>query len=218
MRGEDELYVSRSTGKAVRRLTTNRLHDLAPAWSPDGTRIAFVRGETTRNRSSIWVMRADGRDPRRLTWGSIDLQPSWSADGRTIVFLRLQAITYETGIWTVRPDGSKLRRILRRLPGVTQPLWSPVSNDLLVTDGTSLIVTTADGTRRRRIVTLATGPQDERLDPQPAWSPDGRWVAFTQPRTGRGGRSDIWLVRADGSGLRRATTSPGLDSDPSLRH
>ena len=213
---EDELYVARADGSRARRLTARRTHESAPAWSRDGTRLAFVRSAGSRRTSSLWVIGANGRGARRLTSGAIDIQPSWSRSGQ-IAFLRIDPRTFQSAIWLVRPNGRGLRRLRTRLPNVTRPVWSPVASRLLLTDGKMLMVVNADGSKRRTIAKLAADARGNRVDPEPAWSPDGSQVVFKESRTRTTGRADLWIVNADGTGRRRLTTSPGVDSDPHWR-
>jgi TolB protein len=212
----EDLYLARRDGRGQRRLTTSATHDVGPAWSPDGRRIVYVRSLlASPSRSSIVVRDLAGTVSRRLTFGSLDLQPSWSHDGRVIVFLRIDSRTRRSGIWTVRPDGSGLRRILAGLPRVTQPVWSPVGNRLVVTDGRSLMIINPDSSGRRVIALLQSDQNGDRIDPEPAWSPDGRAIAFAQLRMGSNGRrADVWAVNVDGTSLRRLTVSPGKDLAP----
>jgi Tol biopolymer transport system component len=207
------VYVAAATGKGARRL----VRGLAPAWAPDGSRLAFVRARPGSNLSSVWTVGADGSRARRLTYGSIDLQPSWSRDGRTLAFLRIHPKTYASGVWTVRADGRGLRRILPGLRNVTQPVWSPTAGRLVVSDGRRLIVARPDGRGVRVVARLTADAAGNRIDPQPSWSPDGRRIAFAQLRRGGVGRSDIWVVGADGADRTRITRSPGSDTDPSWR-
>jgi Tol biopolymer transport system component len=81
-------------GLYVVDLSTGRLSPLlvrgpgarAPAWSPDGRSIAFVRGGP--GASSIWLLRLSGGKPLRLTRGGVDVSPAWLPDGRSLVFVR----------------------------------------------------------------------------------------------------------------------------------
>ena len=79
-------------GSAPTSLTNNAAHDFSPAWSPDGSRIAFV-SDRDGNRE-IYTMNADGTNPVRLTSDSSeDLHPSWSSDGSQIVFSSNPTVT-----------------------------------------------------------------------------------------------------------------------------
>lgn len=210
----DELYVSNASGSGVRRLTRDPAHEGGPAWSRDGKRIVFVRMPMAGNRSALWIVGVDGRGTRRLTRGGIDLEPSWSRGG-WIAFLRINPRTYQSGIWLVRPDGSDLHRILSSFRNLTNPVWSPDATRLLVQKGRTLATIRPDGRGRRTITTLTVDAMGNLEDPQPAWSPDGNWLVFSQLRSGSLGRSDIWVVGADGKSLHRLTRSPELDTDPS---
>jgi Tol biopolymer transport system component len=207
-----DLYVARSDGRRARRVTRDVNREAAPAWSPDGTELVYVRSARVGNGSTLWVVGMDGAAPRQLTAGRIDLQPSWSPDGRRIVFVRISA-NYQSAIWEVRSDGTGLRRVLAGLTGVTQPTWSPDGTRLLLTDGQTLFTVRRDGGGRRVVARLSTDARGARVDPQPTWSRSG-WIAFCQLRPGTLERSDVWRVRPDGSELRRVTQSPSLDSEP----
>jgi len=102
------------------RILTHRGIDNSPAWSPDGTRIAFSRDQG----SAIYIMDADGSGVRRLVdAGADNLEPAWSPDGRWIAFTSGPNID-ETSVTLVRPDGSGLHRIGPR--GVSTGVsWPP---------------------------------------------------------------------------------------------
>jgi Tol biopolymer transport system component len=95
--------------------------DREPAWSPDGTKIAFTRrtfGSCFCDR--IYTIDADGSNPTERTDGGSDLTPAWSPDGTKIAFAR-----YEAGypyIWVMNADGSNPTHLAAR--GL-DPAWSP---------------------------------------------------------------------------------------------
>jgi TolB protein len=213
--GKVELYVLNASSGAVRRVTRYPLRIGAPAWSPEGKSLVVVRSAATGNGSSLWIVRVDSGRMHRLTYGSIDLEPSWAPDGRTIAFLRIDPKTYQGAVWEVRPDGSGLHRILPHLKDVTEPVWSPNGERLLVHDSRAIYSVRPDGSGRRTIAKLSHDRRGVVEDPQPSWSPDGRWVAFCQLRNTAVEASSIWIVRADGTGLRALTRSMSFDTDPS---
>ena len=212
--GKADLYVSTADGHELRRLTRKSARVGDAAWSPDGKSLVFVKSAETGNRSSLWTMNVDRRLARRLTRGNIDLEPSWAPNGRRIAFLRIDPKTYQGAIWEVRTDGSGLHR-LSRLKNVTEPIWSPDGSRLLVHDSKTIYSVRSDGTNRQAIAHLSKDIKGAVEDPQPAWSPNGTWIAFCQLRHEAVEGSDIWIVRAVGTGLHRITRSPGKDTDPS---
>lgn len=110
---------------AVQDLTDGSAADYSPAWSPDGVWIAFVRRTATEPGSSIWVMRADGSELRRLTSPGphLDTLPAWSPDSRQLAFVRNSASGALTGVaWTVDLASGETRPIL---DNVTQAVWTP---------------------------------------------------------------------------------------------
>ena len=98
-----------------------------PRYSPDGTRLSFFddrAGVSPTGSGALFVMRADGTDPVRITpWGFAFGDHAWSPDGRWIVFQRPYGQLY-----LVHPDGSGLHRLPLELPpgsGALNPSWSP---------------------------------------------------------------------------------------------
>ena len=84
-RSDDDVFVMDANGSHLKQLTPERngVHSGQPAWSPDGGRIVFVRGDSLPTAlivrpGSIFVMNADGSDERRLTRGWLDARPAWS--------------------------------------------------------------------------------------------------------------------------------------------
>ena len=209
--GNAEIYVMNADGSGLRNLIRTPSDDLDPSWSPDGRAIAFVQKNCVPSRpcatayeTYLAVVNADGSGLRRLTTRRAHVfNPSWSADGKTIRY----------GRWLVRADGSGHSELPRNVP--VAGAWSPdgqriafsrVSHspaDIRNPTKLGLWVVNADGSDARQVAPKATWGV-----PAPAWSPDGRRIAFRR-YDGRlfesAGNSDLFVVNADGSGLRRLT-------------
>ncbi|HEX9697808.1 MAG TPA: hypothetical protein VGB64_16015 [Actinomycetota bacterium] len=210
-----EVYLVNKEGSGMRRLTRNDMVESALAWSPDGKRLAFIgQPKGTANQQQIHVVDVAGGTPRRLS-AALDLTPSFSPDGARIIFVRIDPSTYNSAVWEMRIDGSDARRILPGYENVSHPQYSPDGRRILLSDGKTLFHVATDGSSKRTIATLTADVRGGIDDPRPAWSSDGALVVFNQRRAAATNRSDIWIVGADGSGLRRLLESPGLDTDPS---
>jgi len=111
-----EIYVVRPNGSGLKRLTFTKgdAHTLGddgfPAWSPDGSRIAFTSNRTADG--DIWIMRADGRGQRRLVGlrGRDEFGPTWSRDGASLAFTSYDA-AQKGLIYLAGADGKGLRKL-----------------------------------------------------------------------------------------------------------
>lgn len=121
-----EIYVTDGDGPDVSRLTTDPGVDFDPAWSPDGTRIAYARTPNSWTATAIHVMSPDGNDITRVSSssGGSDFDPAWSPNGDRIVF---GGIHYEDwGVFGVRRDGAGERTLLFGIGTYAiDPAWSP---------------------------------------------------------------------------------------------
>src|SRR5512132_455415 len=127
-----DIYVMGADGSNVTRLTDDPLPEFMPAWSPDGSRIAFVReaDPVPAAFTGIYTMNPDGSDVRRVSSsdGGSDFGPSWSPDGTQVVFAAIR--NEDWGIWVVDADGSNEHMILGGTGAgyVDNPVWSPDGN------------------------------------------------------------------------------------------
>lgn len=117
---DGEIWLTR-LGAPARRLTF--YGGRSPSWSPDGRRLAFVRG------GDVWTVRPDGRARRHLTRQGTDEEPTWSPDGRRIAFLRrpsADSYTGEASLLTMRSDGGAPREVSRDI-GFGTLAWKPLA-------------------------------------------------------------------------------------------
>jgi Tol biopolymer transport system component len=203
-----------------------------PAWSPDGRRIAFagVRGgDRAGFRAGIFVMRADGRRQRRITKLRGAFAPLWSPNGRVIVFTRARRTrsALAGSLWAMRPDGSNPRQLTPRINGRIDRAggFSPDGSQLAFTRTTcaseerggclsqtsALFVAKPDGSGAGKLLDRASDP---------AFSPDGRRIAFVSDRDENGSLSygdreffanELYVMTVDSGDQRRLTRTRDLN-------
>jgi Tol biopolymer transport system component len=203
---------------------SNGPHDVAPAYSPSGRKIAFSSLRDTPDGwqgerlyySELYVMNADGTNPERITFneGLVDTQPTWSPDGDRILVARgpsiEPSIAHETGptdLWIINLANGKERQ-LTNSPDTWEGYadWSPdgstivFESDLAEPGNFDLYTIRADGSRLRRLTS------DRVWEAEPEYAPDGSHITFTNYDT-----FDVYTIGADGSG-RQQLTHLGLNT------
>lgn len=125
------IWAMRADGTGQHALTTNAFGGevaWAPAWSPQGTRIAyeFSGGTSPVNPTNeIWLVNADGSHPVRLTSNQLeDGQPTWSPDGRWLAFQSARPRTGRLHLWVMQPNGKSLHRVSSSAAEEYHPSWS----------------------------------------------------------------------------------------------
>ena len=200
-----DIFVVNRDGTGLRQLTFDSEMDDQPAWSPDGTRIAF-RSFRTQLLGDIWVMNADGSNLVNLTPdplpGLVDeSQPAWSPDGKRIAYAGNAGGNVD--IWTMGADGTDKRRLTMTDDFDTEPTWSAdglriafrrSTNQI----GSDLAVVDAAGGEATRF----TQPGDAVT---PAWSPDGKLIAYAVHPLG-GGSPQIYTMHPDGTNVTLRTS------------
>ena len=196
----DELYVMNADGSHKRNLTHSPHDEWSPSWSPDGKLIAFYSGE-------LYVMRPDGTRERPIT--KIEGEyPAWSPDGERLAFMSAEpgarGPNPNYDVFVVNRDGTGVRQ-LTDWPGEDGwPTWSP--------DGESIAFTSTHNVARHFEIWVmrANGSDKHRIASGafPVWSPDGRAIMFSSSGDTHGDHP--WVVRPDGSGLRKLPISGWL--------
>jgi len=174
-----------------------------PVFSPDGTKIAFMSNRD--GNPEIYVMNRDGSDVRRLTnHPAGDGSPTWSPTGTQIAFTSDRTGTGRPQIYLVNSaDGSNLRRLTTSESYADRPTWSPAPfNEIAYSAGTGAwydIKVHELATGMVRQITFSEGSNEG-----PAYSPNGKHLAFTSTRAGG---TQIFTIGRDGRGLTQVTRS-----------
>jgi Tol biopolymer transport system component/polyisoprenoid-binding protein YceI len=202
----DQVYVIAADGSGrPKRLTEGGFNaTLWPTWSPDGSKLAFVRSEG--DSSGIWVARANGKNARPLTQDDLlegaltpDEFPTWSPNGKKIAYNSFLADGNDD-IFVMNADGSGQTRLTRGPEYESDPDWSPNGRRIAFSRDGDIYLMSPDGSNVRRLT------RGSARDGAPAWSRDGRWLAFVradESGTTFAGPSRIIVMRANGSQVGR---------------
>jgi Tol biopolymer transport system component len=199
-----ELVVRNADGTEPVNLTNNPLSDRDPAWSPDGSRLAFV---SDRNGDQeVFVMSSDGTGVVNLTDSpaSDEVAPMWSPDGSRILFTTDRDGNLE--LYVMNADGSEPVNLTNDPDVDWNASWSLDGSRIAFqtnrTGDYEIFLMNADGSD---LVNITTDPAS---DLHPAWSPDGARIAFSSLRTGD---SELFLINPDGSALVNISNDPASE-------
>jgi Tol biopolymer transport system component len=240
--GHFHLYEIGADGRGLRRLTDESASDLAPSWSPQGM-LAF---QSNRDDSGdVFVSDADATAPERITGSGREGEPAWASSGERIAYVReghlylahahgggavklvddaawpgwapgTSFLAYETTrgsrhhVEIFAADGDVER--IRTGTDSRRPAWSPHGRLLAYECRPRMhwhicAFSPTTGTHRA----LTAGHSDEFA---PAWSPDGRRIAFLSDRDGN---DQLYVMRADGTGIVRLTSGQADKEAPAWR-
>ena len=252
---QSDIYTMNADGSSVTRCARDGMRDDDPAWSPNGTQIAFssvdLTGAGGGDERDLYVMDADCGNVRRLTTDHLDpdIAPTWSPNGRRIAFMRdhddtgwdiyvrdlttgldtnltnMPAADNESPVWS--PDGTRIAFESQRdnpfgeiyvmdadtglnvtritdTAGSGDAAWSPNGKKIAFKSGGEIHV--------RDLETGETTDLNNAGGASPAWSPDGSRIAFM---THRDGNWEIYSMdAATGDNQNRLTNHGAFDSAP----
>lgn len=175
---EGTLWRSKTDGSERLQLTYKPLEVSLPAWSPDGSQIAFA-GRPPGQPWGVYTVSASGGTPEKVAPMEFDtLDPTWSPDGKSLAFGRLSNVirgTKENAIFTVDLKSRKVTA-LPDSAGLFSPRWSPDGRFLLATTAIFDRLVLFDFSRQKWEDFLVKGQPN-----YPNWSKDGQYVYFTDP-------------------------------------
>jgi Tol biopolymer transport system component len=208
--------------------TTTQLFDIGPvmdlntnlvpyAWSQDNSKFAYIFAGTQYASNVLKVSDSSGITSVYSSDAGGGLSsPTWSPDGKRIAFARVSGNQQSWAIIVINADGTKCtvdqyECLLKQVPGEQYRsglAWSKqglFAVGFNITGKNDVYTMLSDGGSVRN---LTNSPAD---DGTPAWSPDGKLIAFT---TDRDGRQQIYVMNADGSAVRRVSQSNVSDFSP----
>lgn len=233
---DSDIYAIRADGSGLRQLTSDTSNEWSPALSPDGQSVVFVSDRD--GDKNLYLINIDGSNLRQLTFvEDDDYDPAWSPDGRKIAFVSKRVGSNKTEIWILTLATGDVKLVTYDDFDDEDPSWSPDGRFIAYSSfreggGYDIYIANIDGTQTRRVT------EGRDFDRSPKWSPDGQTIIFTRWDTSgieqnrsflltetwdeqmgilytQGGieflelKGSIYLVKSDGTGLRRLTDDYG---------
>ncbi|MCE9646123.1 MAG: hypothetical protein K8S20_09010 [Chloroflexi bacterium] len=211
---EENVYEIYEMGLATANVTrlTNRIGILnAPEISPNGKYIIFKHSSGFNNKNNVWIMDRNGGNvnnvPRAEGW-----DPTWAPDGKHVLFASDRDGTVQ--LYSIHIDGDELHKI-SNLPAIRgRSDWS--------SDGKYIVTYSGQPWKREVYIMNADGTNAHVLSPAggnsqgPSFSPDGQWVTFTAyyDHFNDENGCEIYIMRVDGTDLRRLTDNDYCDYQP----
>ena len=193
----ERIYTMASDGSGLTKLT-NGPHQLQPAWSPDGTKIAYM--DRLKDATALYLMNADGSDSKLLASNIFhNVNLAWSPDGTKIAFCSVtphRGTSSKFSLHVINADGTNEVSLAE---GSGSPTWSPDDKQIAFTTFRGIDLINPDGTNRRQLARLNTWVLHSL-----AWSPDGKEIAFgssrssSDPHGNTKSRFTIETISADG--------------------
>ncbi len=201
-----EIHVINIDGTGVGNVSNLAGGDLDPAWSPDGSKVAWVH---YAGNAEIYVANADGSNVQRLTNNDTDdKEPKWSPDGTKIAFRAARDGRYE--VYVMNADGSGQTRMTSESCQSTMPVWSPDGSKIAFLCGLNTYadvwVMNANGTNKVNLTA------DDDQDGAIAWSPDGAYLVYVRSPVGYD--TEIFKVNVSTKTVTKLTNNDVDDYSP----
>ena len=197
--GDTEIYLL--TKKGLRKLTDNTIPDEYPVFSPDGTRVLYM---TKPGKTWVLALLALSNGTSEIVVdlnGKNALWPAWCPDGKRVVF--------DTDLWG-KSELALYDLTTKKLTRLTDTIGKNTLPDCFP-DGKTLVFTGNRGLgwhiyKLDMVTKKITKLTNKRGNCRPHVSPDGKWIAFVSESHGK---SDIFLMRPDGTEIHSLTKDPG---------
>ncbi len=201
-----EIYSTTFDGFDLVQHTQQNTSVFSPAWSPDGTRLAYT--SFAGGQADLYILNvADGENRLFLGTPSVDSAPDWSPDGNWIAYS--SAPDGNAEIYVRRVDGGESKRLTYSWAIETSPSWSPTGREIAFTSDRlgkpQVFIMDADGANQRRLTTVG------EYNDSPVWSPRGDMIAYIR-RDADG--FQIYLTDPRGENHVKLTSGPGDNMDP----
>jgi TolB protein len=173
--GAAQLFRIETTGEGLQQITKGRLPATAPAFSPHGNRLVFVR-----LGSGIFSVKLNGSGLRRLTSGTRDSYPAWSPDGKRIAFVRPYRAQWR--LYVMSASGGNVLR-LRQAPPAGRPTWAADGKAILIPAAGDLVRVDV---RSGNVLKYYGLTLDIQTAQTATLSPNHRMIAYVGPRVSTG--------------------------------
>ena len=212
-----DIFTMAPDGSDKVQLTAGAPYDGDPVWSPDRSKIAFIRCCSIRRpgHTALVVMNADGTDRREISSnlrGKV-LEADWSPDGTALAYSDVirDGDNFRAALRVVSADGSSTTSLTGYRTLNVGGTWSPDGRIVFMSDrdgDIELWLWSPDGSPPTRLT------DDPATDSFPQWSPDGSKILWVRASEEYGFSSHLYVMKADGSGPVRLTEGNQLDELP----